>query len=192
MIVGVDGVNDQQILVSVDSLYGNYCMCWVYYFVFSLILDVSWQLLLQLLLLQCEYCFYQVDWLLCFYGYGVDEIIDIIQDGMFDLDIDLKMVWVICYFECFLVDLNWVLKEMLLCVFGFGVCNVKCVLMVCCYGWLCVVDIVCLKVLMSKLLLFVLLVDYYLCKVLDDLVVLCVQLVLLLCQGLLFDVLFVV
>lgn len=155
MIVGVDGVSDQQIFSVVDNLYGNYWMCWVYYFVFSLIFDVSCLLLLQVLLLVCEYCLYQVDWLLCFYGYVVEEIIDIIQGGMLDLDIDFKMVWVICYFECFLVDFNVVFKDMLLCVFGLGVCNVKWVLMVWCYGWLCVVDVVCLCVLMCMLLLFV-------------------------------------
>ncbi len=57
--------------------------------------DASRRLPLQPPPLQREHRLYQADWLLRFYGYGVDEITDTTQDGMLDLDIDPKMAWAI-------------------------------------------------------------------------------------------------
>ncbi len=100
MIVGADGANDQQILASADSLYGSYRMRRVYYSAFSPIPDASRQLPLQPPPLQREHRLYQADWLLRYYGYGVDEITDTTQDGMLDLDID-PMAWAIRHPERF-------------------------------------------------------------------------------------------
>jgi putative DNA modification/repair radical SAM protein len=168
MIVGADGANDQQILASADSLYGNYRMRRVYYSAFSPIPDASRQLPLQPPPLQREHRLYQADWLLRFYGYGVDEITDTTQDGMLDLDIDPKMAWAIRHPERFPVDLNRAPKEMLLRVPGLGVRNVKRVLMARRHGRLRVADIARLKAPMSKLLPFVLLADHHPRKALDD------------------------
>ncbi len=129
MIVGADGANDQQILASADSLYGSYRMRRVYYSAFSPIPDASRQLPLQPPPLQREHRLYQADWLLRFYGYGVDEITDTTQGGMLDLDIDPKMAWAIRHPERFPVDLNRAPKEMLLRVPGLGVRNAERVLM---------------------------------------------------------------
>lgn len=187
MIVGADGANDQQILASADSLYGNYRMRRVYYSAFSPIPDASRQLPLQPPPLQREHRLYQADWLLRFYGYGVDEITDTTQAGMLDLDIDPKMAWAIRHPERFPVDLNRAPKEMLLRVPGLGVRNVKRVLMARRHGRLRVADVARLKAPMSKLLPFVLLADHHPRRALDDPAALRAQLAPPPHQGSLFD-----
>ena len=168
MIVGADGASDQQILTSADSLYGNYRMRRVYYSAFSPIPDASRQLPLQPPPLQREHRLYQADWLLRFFGYGVEEITDTTQGGMLDLDIDPKMAWAIRHPERFPVDLNLAPKELLLRVPGLGVRNVKRVLMARRHGRLRVADLARLKAPMSKLLPFVQLADHHPRNALDD------------------------
>ncbi|WP_329835834.1 putative DNA modification/repair radical SAM protein [Stenotrophomonas geniculata] len=187
MIVGADGANDRQILASADALYGNYRMRRVYYSAFSPIPDASRQLPLQPPPLQREHRLYQADWLLRFYGYGVDEITDTTQAGMLDLDIDPKMAWAIRHPERFPVDLNRAPKEMLLRVPGLGVRNVKRVLMARRHARLRVADVARLKAPMSKLLPFVLLADHHPRRALDDPAALRAQLAPPPRQGSLFD-----
>ncbi|MEN5102578.1 putative DNA modification/repair radical SAM protein [Stenotrophomonas sp. TWI809] len=168
MIVGADGASDQQILGAADNLYGNYRMRRVYYSAFSPIPDASKALPLQAPPLAREHRLYQADWLLRFYGYGVDEITSTTQGGMLDLDIDPKMAWAIRHPERFPVDLNLAPKELLLRVPGLGVRNVKRVLMARRHGRLRVADVARLRAPMSKLLPFVELADHHPRKQLDD------------------------
>ncbi len=168
MIVGADGASDQQILGAADNLYGNYRMRRVYYSAFSPIPDASKALPLQAPPLAREHRLYQADWLLRFYGYGVDEITSTTQGGMLDLDIDPKMAWAIRHPERFPVDLNLAPKELLLRVPGLGVRNVKRVLMARRHGRLRVADVARLRAPMSKLLPFVQLADHHPRKQLDD------------------------
>ena len=168
MIVGADGASDQQILGAADNLYGNYRMRRVYYSAFSPIPDASRLLPVQAPPLAREHRLYQADWLLRFYGYGVDEITDTTQNGMLDLDIDPKLAWAIRHPERFPVDLNVASKEMLLRVPGLGVRNVKRVLMARRHGRLRVADVARLRAPMSKLLPFVQLADHHPRRALDD------------------------
>ncbi|MDX3936178.1 putative DNA modification/repair radical SAM protein [Stenotrophomonas sp.] len=168
MIVGADGASDNQILSAADNLYGNYRMRRVYYSAFSPIPDASKALPLQAPPLAREHRLYQADWLLRFYGYGVEEITDTTQGGMLDLDIDPKMAWAIRHPERFPVDLNIAPKELLLRVPGLGVRNVKRVLMARRHGRLRVADVARLRAPMSKLLPFVQLADHHPRRALDD------------------------
>jgi putative DNA modification/repair radical SAM protein len=168
MIVGADGASDQQILGAADNLYGNYRMRRVYYSAFSPIPDASRLLPVQAPPLAREHRLYQADWLLRFYGYGVEEITDTTQNGMLDLDIDPKLAWAIRHPERFPVDLNVASKEMLLRVPGLGVRNVKRVLMARRHGRLRVADVARLRAPMGKLLPFVQLADHHPRHALDD------------------------
>jgi len=168
MIVGADGASDQQILGAADNLYGNYRMRRVYYSAFSPIPDASRLLPVQAPPLAREHRLYQADWLLRFYGYGVEEITDTTQNGMLDLDIDPKLAWAIRHPERFPVDLNVASKEMLLRVPGLGVRNVKRVLMARRHGRLRVADVARMRAPMSKLLPFVQLADHHPRRALDD------------------------
>lgn len=168
MIVGADGASDSQILGAAGNLYGNFRMRRVYYSAFSPIPDASKALPLQAPPLQREHRLYQADWLLRFYGYGVEEITDTTQGGMLDLDIDPKMAWAIRHPERFPVDLNLAPKELLLRVPGLGVRNVKRVLMARRHVRLRVADVARLRAPMSKLLPFVQLADHHPHRSLDD------------------------
>ena len=168
MIVGADGASDRDILTTSDQLYGNYHMRRVYYSAFSPIPDASKALPLQPPPLQREHRLYQADWLLRFYGYGIEEITDTTRDGMLDLDIDPKMAWALRHPEQFPVDLNLAPKELLLRVPGLGVRNVKRVLMARRHGRLRVADVARLRAPMRKLLPFVQLLDHHPHRRLDD------------------------
>jgi len=168
MIVGADGASDRDILVASDQLYGNYQMRRVYYSAFSPIPDASRHLPLQPPPLQREHRLYQADWLLRFYGYGVEEIAGTTQDGMLDLEVDPKLAWALRHPDRFPVDLNTAPKELLLRVPGLGVRNVKRVLLARRHGRLRVADIARLRAPMVKLLPFIQLLDHHPRRALDD------------------------
>ena len=75
MIVGADPSDDAAILRQSSSLYASYGLSRVYYSAFSPIPDASRLLPLAPPPLMREHRLYQADWLLRFYGFGVDEII---------------------------------------------------------------------------------------------------------------------
>lgn len=117
MIVGADGADDAAILGNASTLYANYGLSRVYYSAFSPIPDASKALPLVRPPLLREHRLYQADWLLRFYGFGVDEIA---QGGMLDLEVDPKLAWALAHRAAFPVDVNRASREMLLRVPGFG------------------------------------------------------------------------
>jgi predicted DNA-binding helix-hairpin-helix protein len=68
---------------------------------------------------------YQADWLMRFYGFGADEIVEGSSEGMLDLAIDPKLGWALRHREQFPVDVNRADREMLLRVPGLGVKSVN-------------------------------------------------------------------
>jgi len=118
MIVGADGADDRAILGQSANLYANYSLSRVYYSAFSPIPDASKMLPLVKPPLMREHRLYQADWLLRFYGFGVEEVA---SQGMLDLDIDPKTAWAIANRQAFPVDVNRATREQLLRVPGFGV-----------------------------------------------------------------------
>lgn len=120
MIVGADGSDDRSILRSSSTLYSTYRMRRVYYSAFSPIPDASRALPLQSPPLVREHRLYQADWLMRFYGFGHEEIVDD-GTGLLRLDVDPKLAWALAHPERFPVDLNAAPKELLLRVPGLGV-----------------------------------------------------------------------
>jgi len=159
MIVGADGADDRQILQASDQLYGSYRLKRVYYSAFSPIPDASKLLPSKAPPLVREHRLYQSDWLLRFYGFGVDEITPP-GAGMLDLDIDPKLAWALRHPQHYPVDLNTAAKEMLLRVPGLGTRNVKRVLAARRHRRLRVADLARLRAPMTKLLPFVVLADH--------------------------------
>ncbi|MDG1231037.1 MAG: putative DNA modification/repair radical SAM protein [Pseudomonadales bacterium] len=129
MIVGADTSNDAIILRKASQLYKSFKMKRVYYSAFSPIPDASSELPLTAPPLLREHRLYQADWLLRFYGYGIDELTDVTNNehsqGMLSLNVDPKLAWAINHRESFPVDLNRADLENILRVPGIGVINAR-------------------------------------------------------------------
>ena len=67
---------------------------------------------------------YQADWLLRFYQFKVDEIVDDAYPNL-DLEVDPKLSWALRHPEHFPVDINKADYEMILRVPGIGVKSAK-------------------------------------------------------------------
>jgi len=119
MIVGADAADDQTILSTSANLYGAYRLKRVYYSAFSPIPDASRALPLRAPPLMREHRLYQADWLMRFYGFDVDEIVEK-GASMLPLDIDPKLAWALRHRHRFPLDVNRASREELLRVPGFG------------------------------------------------------------------------
>ena len=120
MIVGADGADDTTILRSSTRLYSSYGLKRVYYSAFSPIPDASAALPLIKPPLMREHRLYQADWLLRFYGFGVEEIAQGAPGGHLDLEIDPKLAWALANRHRFPVDVNRAERELLLRIPGVG------------------------------------------------------------------------
>jgi putative DNA modification/repair radical SAM protein len=166
MIVGADGATDQTILTTSVNLYGSYKLKRVYYSAFSPIPDASRALPLKPAPLVREHRLYQADWLLRFYGFGIDEIVDP-QQSMLALDIDPKLAWALRHRGRFPLDVNRASREELLRVPGFGTKAVDRILSARRHGAIRFADLSRLHVPRAKALPFIVLADHR-PRVLDD------------------------
>ena len=120
MIVGADSSRDVDVLKTSSNLYSSYGLKRVYYSAFSPIPDASSRLPLIKPPLMREHRLYQADWLLRFYGFGVDEITSAAPDGNLDLAIDPKLAWALANRHIFPLDINRASRELLLRIPGIG------------------------------------------------------------------------
>jgi putative DNA modification/repair radical SAM protein len=121
MIVGADGANDSAIVIRANGLYDRFKLRRVYYSAFSPIPDASAVLPLSRPPLMREHRLYQSDWLMRFYGFAAQEVVDAADsNGMLPLDIDPKLAWALKHRGQFPVDVNRAPKAMLLRVPGLG------------------------------------------------------------------------
>ncbi|WP_422074222.1 putative DNA modification/repair radical SAM protein [Tranquillimonas rosea] len=125
MIVGADGATDATILGNATNLYSAYHLKRVYYSAFSPIPDATAKLPLIRPPLAREHRLYQADWLLRFYGFGLDEITAARPDGNLDLELDPKLAWALAHRGHFPLDVNRAGRAELLRVPGFGTRTVK-------------------------------------------------------------------
>jgi len=125
MIIGADATADAGILKTSARLYGSYHLRRVYYSAFSPIPDASSSLPLVKPPLMREHRLYQADWLMRFYGFAENEILDGQPEGMLDLAIDPKLAWSLRHRAAFPVDVNRADRESLLRVPGLGAKAVK-------------------------------------------------------------------
>lgn len=162
MIVGADDADDRSVLATSANLYGNYRLRRVYYSAFSPIQDGSRVLPISAPPLLRENRLYQADWLLRFYGYGVDEIVpaDAVGRGVLDLDIDPKLSWALRNRGHFPVSVDTAPKELLLRVPGLGVRNVDRVIALRRVQRVRVSDLARLRVPLRKTLPFLVMIDH--------------------------------
>ncbi len=121
MIVGATPDSDYQILKLTSALYKKYKLKRVF---FSAYIPVANNPLLPALTtkppLLREHRLYQADWLLRFYGFEAEELLDE-QHANFNPFLDPKCNWAINHLELFPVEINSAPRETLLRVPGIGV-----------------------------------------------------------------------
>lgn len=159
MIVGATPATDRNILTLSDSLYRQHHLRRVYYSAFSPIPDASSDLPLVAPPLVREHRLYQADWLLRFYGFGVDEIAPA-EAPELPLGSDPKLAWALRHGGAFPVDVNRAAREVLLRVPGLGVRNVDRILQVRRWHRIAVADLRRLRVPLRKTLPFILAEDH--------------------------------
>ena len=125
MIIGATPDSDRHILSLTQSLYDKYSLKRVFY---SAYVPVVENTLLPALdtkppLLR-EHRLYQADWLLRFYGFRAEELLD---EGNPDFDprVDPKCSWALAHLEFFPVEVNSADYESLLRVPGIGVTSAR-------------------------------------------------------------------
>jgi putative DNA modification/repair radical SAM protein len=159
MLVGADASTDATILQRADHLYSDYGLRRVYYSGFSPIPEPSKVLPIKPPPLVREHRLYQADWLLRFYDFSVDEIVNE-QQPQLDLALDPKLSWALRNRHLFPVDINCAAKEMLLRVPGLGVTNVKRILSARRYTKLRIIDLTRLRMSLKKVLPFIITADH--------------------------------
>ena len=125
MIVGATADTDKDILNLSSSLYDRPSMKRVYYSGYISVNEYDKRLpALKHPPLVRENRLYQADWLLRFYQFKVDEIVNDAYPDL-DLEIDPKLSWALRHPESFPVDINRADYEMILRVPGIGVKSAK-------------------------------------------------------------------
>lgn len=120
MIIGATPESDRQIVKATESLYRTFKLKRVYY---SAYIPVSDSPLLPgpftAPSLAREHRLYQADWLLRFYGFTADEILDE-KTPFLDLELDPKISWALRNIDKFPMEINKVSLEELLRIPGIG------------------------------------------------------------------------
>ena len=119
LIVGASQENDRQIIQLTDSLYKGYGLKRVYYSGYIPITDDARLPQLTRPPVIREHRLYQTDWLMRFYGFQAEEILDP-EHPFLDLEIDPKLAWALRNRQVFPVDVNTADYELILRVPGIG------------------------------------------------------------------------
>ena len=122
MVVGAHSETDQDIILMADRHYKEFKLKRVYFSGYIPINpeDKALPAIGSAPPLLRENRLYQSDWLMRFYGFAADEIVDE-QHPNLELDIDPKLSWALRHSEAFPVDINRADYKMILRVPGIGV-----------------------------------------------------------------------
>jgi len=120
MIIGASDETDRQIIKTSEGLYRAFKMKRVY---FSAYIPISDSPLLPTVLtappLSREHRLYQADWLLRFYGFTSDEILDESNPNL-DPDLDPKISWALRNIDKFPIEVNKATMDEILRIPGIG------------------------------------------------------------------------
>ena len=120
MIIGATPESDRRILKMSESLYKTFFMKRVYFSAY--VPAVSSPVLPDVFTappLAREHRLYQADWLLRFYGFEADEILDDRNEDL-DMDVDPKVSWALRNIRLFPMEINRASAEELLRIPGIG------------------------------------------------------------------------
>jgi len=129
MIIGATNETDQKIIHVADYMYQKLSLKRVYYSGYVPVLqDGRLPSLQSQVPVVRENRLYQADWLMRYYGFAPNEIVDDRQPFL-DLEIDPKLAWALRNSHVFPIDINQAPREMLLRIPGVGVRSVQKILM---------------------------------------------------------------
>lgn len=125
MVIGATPETDKEIMHTADAFYRNFSLKRVYY---SGYIPISNDNRLPILgsspPLIRENRLYQTDWLMRFYGFHVNELLNDANPHL-DIDIDPKLSWALRNLQHFPVDINVAAYKVILRVPGIGVGSAK-------------------------------------------------------------------
>ncbi len=123
LIIGATPSTDGKILSLSQQLYSNYQLKRVYYSAYIPV--VSHDLLPKLASppLLREHRIYQADWLLRFYKFQANELLE--ENENFDVNVDPKTQWALSHMDYFPMEINKVSYELLLRIPGIGLTSAK-------------------------------------------------------------------
>lgn len=155
MIIGATPESDYQIINVAESLYQKFGLKRVFY---SAFVNVTGDKCLPALpggppLLR-EHRLYQADWLLRFYGFRAEELLDE-KRPYFNIMLDPKEDWAVRHLEQFPVEINRAPMEMLLRVPGIGVKSARRIVAARRSGSLCFQDLKKIGVVLKRALYFI-------------------------------------
>lgn len=125
MVIGASRETDKDIMQTADIFYKTYSLKRVYY---SGYIPISYDNRLPLIGTQPplirENRLYQTDWLMRFYGFHVNELLNDANPHL-DVDIDPKLSWALRNLQFFPIDINVCNYKMILRIPGIGVGSAK-------------------------------------------------------------------
>jgi putative DNA modification/repair radical SAM protein len=155
MIIGATDETDKQILNTSAALYTRPSMKRVYYSGYIPVNSYDNRLpAVKQAPLVRENRLYQADWLLRFYEFSVNEIVDDTHPDL-DLEIDPKLSWALRHPEAFPVDINKADYNMILRIPGIGVKSAKQIVLARRYTRLKSIDLKKIGVVMKKAQYFI-------------------------------------
>lgn len=121
MVIGATPETDKEIMHTADAFYKNFSLKRVYYSGYIPISnDTRMPILGTKPPLLRENRLYQTDWLMRFYGFNVNELLNDANPNL-DVDIDPKLSWALRNLQHFPIDINTASYQMILRVPGIGV-----------------------------------------------------------------------
>lgn len=129
MIVGATDETDLKIIKVADHFYQNFNMKRVYYSGYVPMLeDARLPSIHSQVPMLRENRLYQADWLMRFYGFQANEILEK-SNPFLDLEVDPKLAWALRNRDRFPVNINTATKEMILRIPGVGTKSTNKILM---------------------------------------------------------------
>lgn len=153
MIVGASPENDGRILRLTEKLYSSFRLKRVYFSSYVPTNDKTDLLPSKPVGLLREHRLYQADWLLRFYGFTADEIVD--ENENLPTDVDPKCAWALRHPELFPVEINTAPPEILVRIPGIGFNGANKIVRARRYGKLRFEDLARMRIVLKRAIHFI-------------------------------------
>ena len=153
MIVGASPESDGQIVRLTQALYKNYRLKRVYYSSYIPTNTLNKNLPATPVGLLREHRLYQADWLMRFYGFTAEEIVD--ENSNLPTEYDPKCAWALRNMGFFPVEVNTAPPEVLVRVPGIGFKGANKIVMARRYGKLTYEDLIKMRIVLKRAMHFI-------------------------------------